>query len=125
MAVHSVPDMMHSQGGYNEELQEVTQGLYLPNPRSEEKDDQSSKGDKLLLVLNIIFNLLSSCHCCQPWNKADAYHSISFITHTEKYMMESDFAFTNNILSKDFRDCKINYLKKCWNVLGTLLVNRM
>jgi hypothetical protein len=74
MAVHSVPEMMQSQEGYNEKLQKVTQGLSLPNPCSEEKDDQSSKADtlyKLLLVLNIIFNLLSSCHCCQTWNKAD------------------------------------------------------
>lgn len=31
MAVHSVPDMGHSHGGYNDKLQEVTQGLSLPN----------------------------------------------------------------------------------------------
>jgi hypothetical protein len=47
------------------------------------------------------------------------------MTHTEKKAMESDFAFTNSILSKDFSDCEIDYPKKCWNVLGTLLVNRL
>jgi len=47
MAVHPVPFTMQIQGGYNEKLQEVTQGLSLLNPWSEEKDDQSSKGDTL------------------------------------------------------------------------------
>jgi len=53
------------------------------------------------------------------------YHSICFTTHTEKYVMESDFALANSILSKDFNECKINYLKKRWNIPGTLLINKL
>jgi len=53
------------------------------------------------------------------------YHSICFMTHTEKDVMESDFALTNSVLSNDFSECKINYLKKCWNIPGTLLINRL
>jgi sporulation-control protein spo0M len=47
MAAQSVPFTVHIQGGYNEKLQEVTQDLSQLNPWSEEKDDQSSKGDTL------------------------------------------------------------------------------